>query len=106
MLKKQEKRKTRHRRVRAKVKGTLKVPRLCVFRSNKYIYVQLINDQTGKTLASASAKLSEAEKLGSKIAKKAVDKKINKVVFDRGGYKYHGRIRALAESARKAGLIF
>ena len=106
MLEKQEKRKRRHRRVRAKIKGTGEVPRLCVFRSNKYIYAQIIDDEKGKTLASAKAELNKADKVGESIAKKAIDQKINKVVFDRGGYKYHGRVKTLAEAARKGGLKF
>ena len=106
MLEKQEKRKRRHKRVRAKIEGTEEVPRLCVFRSNKYIYAQIINDQEGKTLLSAKAELKLADKVGQEIAKKAIAKKLKKVVFDRGGYKYHGRVKALAEAARKGGLKF
>lgn len=127
---KQEKRYRRHRRVRAKIKGTAKVPRLCVFRSNKHIYAQLIDDEKGKTLVSASdldigkskvkspklkvpkdkktlsGKEAVAYRVGQIIAKKAIEKKFEKVVFDRGGYKYHGRVKALAESARESGLKF
>ena len=113
-------RKIRHRRLRAKVKGTAKRPRLSVFRSNKHIYAQLIDDEKGKTLMSVndlslksagadkkSGKKSEIAKIiGQKIAKKAEDKKIKKVVFDRAGYKYHGRIKAVAEGAREGGLEF
>jgi len=118
-------RKKRHRRVRAKIKGTDKIPRLCVFRSNKHIYAQLIDDQSGKTLVSASdldlgakkgkklkskkelsGKQAIAYKVGQVLAQKSVDKKYKKVVFDRGGYKYHGRIKALAEGAREGGLKF
>lgn len=106
MLEKQQKRYRRHRRVRAKIKGTAKVPRLCIFRSTKYIYAQLIDDEKGKTLAAANGKLAVANKIGKLIAKKAIEKKINKVVFDRGGYKYHGRVKALAEGAREEGLQF
>lgn len=106
MLEKQLKRYRRHRRVRAKVFGTTKIPRLCVFRSSKYIYVQLINDDKGKTLAAVKGKLSEAPKVGKLISQKALEKKIKKVVFDRGGYKYHGRVKALAEAARQGGLNF
>lgn len=115
MLKKQEKRKRRHKRVRAKIKGTAKVPRLCVFRSAKHIYAQLVDDEKGKTLVSASdselkktknKKTSLATEVGKLIAKKAIEKKVNKVVFDRAGYKYHGRVEALAEAARKGGLKF
>ncbi len=106
MLEKQEKRIRRHKKVRAKIKGTSKLPRLCVFRSNKYIYAQLIDDEAGKTLASASSELKKADKVGSDIAKKAGDLKIEKVVFDRGGYKYHGKVKAVAEAAREGGLKF
>jgi len=106
MLEKQIKRKRRHKRVRAKVKGTAKVPRLCVFRSSKYIYAQIIDDGKGKTLAAANGKLTSAAEIGKLIAKKSIEKKINKVVFDRGGYKYHGRVKALADGAREAGLKF
>ena len=106
MLEKQIKRKRRHKRVRAKIKGTAKVPRLCVFRSSKYIYAQIIDDEKGKTLASVNGKLASAAEIGKLIAKKSVEKKINKVVFDRGGYKYHGKVKALADGAREAGLKF
>jgi len=106
MLEKQIKRKRRHKRVRAKIKGTAKVPRLCVFRSSKYIYAQLIDDEKGKTLASVNGKLVFANEIGKLIAKKSIEKKINKVVFDRGGYKYHGKVKALADGAREAGLKF
>jgi len=115
---KREKRIARHRRVRAKIKGTKERPRLCVFRSNKHIYAQLIDDGEGKTLVSASdfelgtkkgkkaVKTELAKEVGKAVAKKAADKKIKEVVFDRGGYKYHGRVKALAEAAREAGLKF
>lgn len=116
MLKKQEKRYRRHRRVRAKVSGTSERPRLCVFRSAKHIYAQMIDDQRGKTLVSASdkelkntknlKKVERAKEVGKLIAKKAVEKKIESAVFDRGGYKYHGRVKALAEGAREGGLNF
>lgn len=115
MLKKQEKRKRRHIRIRAKVKGTKECPRLSIFRSNNHIYVQLIDDQEGKTLVSANDiklkkeklnKTETAEKIGNLLAEKALEKKIDKAVFDRGGYKYHGRVKAIAEGARKAGLKF
>lgn len=116
MLEKQEKRYRRHKRVRAKIFGTAKVPRLCVFRSAKHIYAQLIDDERGRTLVSASdlelktkkrrTKTEKAKEVGKLIAKKAVDKKIVKVVFDRGGYKYHGRVKDLAEGAREGGLKF
>lgn len=108
MLEKQEKRYRRHKKVRAKIFGTAKVPRLSVFKSNQYIYAQLIDDEKGKTLASAKGKLNlkQAKKIGELIAKKAQEKKIKKVVFDRGGYEYHGRVKALAEGAREKGLNF
>ena len=108
MLKKQEKRLTRHRRVRAKISGTSKVPRLCVFRSHQYIYAQLIDDEKGKTIAVATGKanIAQAKKVGKLIAKKALEKKIEKVIFDRGGYQYHGRVKAVAEGAREGGLKF
>jgi len=103
----------RHKRIRGKIFGTSEVPRFCVFRSNKHIYAQLIDDDKAKTIVSAddkkikaSGKISIAEQVGKLIAQKAIDKKIKKVVFDRGGYKYHGRIKSLADSARKAGLKF
>jgi len=117
MLKKQQKRERRHKRVRAKVSGTSKVPRLCVFRSHRHIYAQLVDDEKGKTLVTASdleietkkKKITKKEKaleVGKLIAKKAQKKKIKKVVFDRGGYKYHGRVKSLAEGAREGGLRF
>jgi large subunit ribosomal protein L18 len=114
MLDKKEKRKFRHKRVRSKISGTKEVPRLCVFKSNNHIYAQLINDEKGKTLASADdrkqtkkmKKVEKAKEVGKEIAKKAVDLKIKKVVFDRGGYKYHGRIKSVAEGAREGGLNF
>lgn len=108
MLKKQEKRYRRHKKVRARVLGTAKVPRLCVFKSNQYIYVQLVDDDKSKTIVSVKGKLSvkEAKKTGELIAKKALEKKIGKAVFDRGGYKYHGRVKAVAEGAREGGLRF
>ncbi len=109
-------RKRRKKRSRAKIFGTAERPRLSVFRSNRYTYVQLIDDKIGKTLASASTKelttndqrpttkQDSAGKLGELIAKKAVEKGIRKAVFNRGNYKYHGRIKAVAEGARKGGL--
>lgn len=110
-----EVRQKRHRRVRAKVSGNPECPRLNVFRSNTGIYAQIIDDVNGKTLVSASSKdlkldngsnIEAAKQVGSAIAKKAQDAKISKVVFDRGGYIYHGRVKALAEAAREAGLEF
>ena len=103
----------RTKRIRAKVKGTENAPRLSVFKSLKGIWVQVINDETGKTLVAASSKavkakddLEGAKKVGILLAKKCLEKKIEKVVFDRAGYKYHGKVKALAEGAREGGLIF
>ncbi len=109
----------RHARVRARVKGTTSAPRLCVFRSLNHIYAQVIDDWRGHTLASAStlepeiqsavdgkAKTAKSELVGSLVAKRALSKGINQVAFDRGGYKYHGRVKALAEAARQEGLKF
>lgn len=116
MLEKQKRRKRRHKRVRAKIKGSALRPRLCVFRSNKHIYAQLIDDQKGKVLVSCSdleLKIKRRQKkteisflVGQNLAKKATKLGIKNVVFDRAGYKYHGRVKALAEGARKEGLIF
>ncbi len=104
------------RRIRKKVVGTSSVPRLSVFRSNKQIYAQIIDDVTGKTLASSGSlkneeaqkgnKKEQAELVGKLIAEKAKKSGIEKVVFDRNGYLYHGRVKSLAESARKEGLKF
>ncbi|EIJ80002.1 50S ribosomal protein L18 [Bacillus methanolicus PB1] len=110
-------RKKRHARVRAKLSGTEVCPRLNVFRSNKHIYAQLIDDVNGVTIASAStldkdlnlestANIEAAQKVGELVAKRAVEKGIKTVVFDRGGYLYHGRVKALAEAARENGLEF
>jgi len=103
--------------IRSSVTGTADVPRMSVFRSNKQIYVQVIDDVAGTTLAAASSKIKEvvelkgnkiekAAKVGEAIAKVASEKGISQVVFDRNGFLYHGRIKALAESARKGGLKF
>ena len=107
----------RHKRVRKTVSGTAARPRLCVFRSLKNIYAQIIDDAKGITLVSASSLDAEmkdvyggnkeaAKKVGELIAKKALDKGIDTVVFDRGGYIYHGRVQELADGAREAGLKF
>jgi len=140
--KKRKQRLKRHKKIRAKISGTKEIPRLCVFRSNKHIYAQLINDKENKVLASfddskmkikkaknpSSVKVKTDEKIvkdkavkqekilspkiltafevGKAIAKKAGELKITSVVFDRGGYKYHGRVKALAEGAREQGLKF
>ena len=112
-------RKRKHLRVRKKIAGTASTPRFCVFRSSKHIYAQIIDDTTGKTLVSASSTekdvRSEVDFCGNKegaaavgklIAERALEKEIKEVVFDRGGYIFHGRVAALAEAAREAGLIF
>ena len=98
----------RRARVRAKIKGTKERPRLSVFRSNKHIYVQLIDDVVGETLAAVlgGPDVAEAGKVGKDLAGKALKIGIKEVVFDRGGYKYHGRVKALAEGAREGGLKF
>jgi len=114
-----EARERRHRRVRKNIFGTAQRPRLSVFRSNKHIYAQLIDDTTGKTLTTTSSLDQEyrqqnkkgsnsqaAATIGAALAKRAMSLNIKKVVFDRNGYIYHGRIKALADAARQAGLIF
>lgn len=130
MLEKHKKRIRRHKRVRAKIFGMALRPRLCVFRSKKHIYAQLIDDEKGKTLIAASdselkkprtqiknketdkdkkplaGKVAVAYEVGKLIAQKALEKKIEKAVFDRGGYKYHGKVKAVAEGAREGGLKF
>lgn len=115
IIARQDKRARRRRRIRSRVKGTAERPRLTVFRSNRGIYCQVINDLDGKTLVSASSleiketglKKSEvAEKVGKMLAGKAKENNIEKVVFDRGSYLYHGRVKALAEGARKGGIEF
>ena len=133
MLEKQIKRHRRHKRVRAKIFGTKERPRLCVFKSNKHIYAQLVDDDKGRTLVGASdlelkkpktppqrgearsmklsgknqrPKTDVAKEIGKLIAQKAQDLKIEEVVFDRGGYQYHGRVKALADGAREGGLKF
>ena len=108
-------RKRRHARVRAKISGTSTCPRLNVFRYNSHIFAQIIDDTNGTTLVSSSSlalklesssNIEAAGKVGTDIAKKALEKNITSVVFDRGGYVYHGRVKALAEAAREAGLKF
>ena len=107
----------RHARIRSKISGTKSVPRLNVFRSNNNIFAQIIDDEAGKTLVSASSidkelklknggNVEAAVEVGKLIAKRAKKEKIKEVVFDRGGYLYHGRVKALAEAAREAGLDF
>ena len=101
------KREMRHRRIRAKIKGTNERPRLSVFKSNKYIYAQLIDDENGKILVAASDRdLKSAYEVGKLLAKKAADKVIKMAVFDRSGYKFHGAILELAKGAREGGLKF
>lgn len=107
-------RKWRHKRIRAKIKGTEKCPRFSVFRSNKYLYAQIIDDQTSRTLVFGNTKkiksghtvLEKSGELGREMAKKAKDIKIERVSFDRGGFRYHGKIKAVADGAREGGLIF
>ena len=109
-----EKRIRRHRRVRARIKGTRERPRLSVFRSHRYVYAQLIDDAAGLTLAAAhehafAGKKKESKKervaqVGARIAASAKEKGIGRAIFDRGGYRYHGLVKTLCESARKAGL--
>ena len=112
-------RQRRHVRVRVKVKGTTSAPRLCVFRSLNHIYAQVIDDARGHTLVSASTlepeiksvaagktKTAKSELVGSLVAKRALSQGLNQVAFDRGGCKYHGRVKALAEAARQEGLKF
>ena len=105
----------RHARVRAKISGTADCPRLSVFRSNKHIHAQIINDVEGVTIASASSvsmklanggNIESAKQVGEAVAKAAIAAGITKVVFDRSGYVYHGRVEALADAARAAGLNF
>ena len=111
--KKEQRRLKIKNRVRNKISGTAERPRLTVFRSNKQIYVQVINDETATTLAAASSlgmeampKKEQAAQVGEAIAKKALEAGITTVVFDRNGYLYHGRVKEVAEGARKGGLKF
>lgn len=112
-------RQRRHARIRKKIEGTTEQPRLVVFRSLAHIYASIIDDSTGRTLLAASTKekdlqpevkgkrkTEKAELIGARVAGRALEKGISKVVFDRGGYQYHGRVKALAEAARKVGLKF
>ncbi|MDH4161078.1 MAG: 50S ribosomal protein L18 [Nitrospirota bacterium] len=118
-LSKDQSRQRRHKRIRKRVNGTGTKPRLSVYKSLNHIYVQLIDDMAGKTILSASTlekeigaavkhggNLDAAKKVGASIAKKALSKQITDVIFDRGGYKYHGCIKALADAAREQGLKF
>ena len=108
-----------HERIRKKLSGTEARPRLCVFRSNKHIYAQIVDDSKGSTLAAACSRdvdarseiqsggnIAAAKAVGTIVAKRAIDKGISAVLFDRGGYIYHGRVKALADAAREAGLKF
>ncbi|MBD3363186.1 50S ribosomal protein L18 [Candidatus Dojkabacteria bacterium] len=114
MREKEEYRKRRKMKIRKKISGTADRPRLAVFRSNAHIYAQLIDDENNVTLGSASdldlkakgTKTERAETVGKEIAKIAKSKKIETIIFDRGGYKFHGRVKALADGAKEAGLIF
>jgi large subunit ribosomal protein L18 len=110
-----EMRQYRHKRIRKRISGTAECPRLSVFKSLKQIYAQIIDDTAGHTICSASTvepsikskgNISGAETVGEALAKRALEKGIKKVVFDRGGYRYHGSVAALAEASRKAGLEF
>ena len=106
----------RHNRVRGKISGTAERPRLCVFRSENHIYAQVIDDVAGNTLVAASSvendfegnggNVEAAKKVGLKVAERCLEKGIDTVVFDRGGYIYHGRVQALADAAREGGLKF
>lgn len=115
----QQARKRRHAKVRAKISGSPQKPRLCIFRSLNHIYAQVIDDIAGRTLATASSrdvevsqkangkkKTETADMVGTLLAQRALNSGIKKVVFDRGGYQYHGRVKSLADAARKAGLEF
>ena len=111
---KTEKRVRLHKKIRTRVEGTGERPRLCVFRSNRYMYAQLIDDVRGVTLVASSdislndkmTKVERARTVGKKIAELALGKKIKSVVFDRGGFSYRGRVQALADAAREGGLTF
>lgn len=112
---KRKKRIARHKRLRKKIQGVLKRPRLSIFRSSKHIYAQIINDEIGHTMISASdrdlkaakkTKHDKAYDVGKLLAKKAKEAKITKIVFDRGGFKFHGRIKSLVDGAREGGLVF
>ena len=114
MLKKQLTRQRIHKKIRATISGTKDRPRLCVFKSGNHIYAQLIDDEKSKVLVAVSdlkmkskgKKADRSMEVGKMIAKEALEKKIEKVVFDRGGFVYHGRIKAVADGAREGGLKF
>lgn len=114
---KQQHRTRRHQRVRAKIRGTAEKPRVSVFKSNRHIFVQIIDDKSGKTILSSKVvsdgknkingtKMEKSFKIGEILAEKAKEAGIKKVVFDRGGFKYHGRIKAIADGLRKGGINF
>lgn len=110
---KSDQRKTRHARIRAKISGTTEKPRLSIFKSNRHMYAQLIDDATGATIIGISSEKAEgknmtekSKELGKMIAKEALAKKISKIAFDRGGFKYTGKIKLFADSAREGGLKF
>ena len=110
---KKEKRTRRHKRIRSRISGTRKIPRLSVFRSNKHISCQIIDDQKNVTIAMSHSRevkgktmMDKSKKVGESIAKKALAKKITNIVFDRGGFIYTGNVKALADGARKGGLKF
>ena len=115
-INRKEERITRHKRVRTKISGTTECPRLAIFRSNSNIYAQIIDDTKGATIVAAStldkevknkkANKEAAKEVGTLIAKRAIEKNIKTVVYDRGGYIYHGVVKELAEAAREAGLEF
>ncbi len=115
VLTKPQRRLRRRRRVRAKIRGSAERPRLSVYRSNRGIFAQLIDDDSGRTLVSAGwtesdlrdlDRMDQAKKAGELLAKRAADAGVQTCVFDRGGYRYHGRVKALADAAREAGLEF
>ena len=115
VMTKPAKRLKRRRRVRAKVRGSAERPRISVFRSNRGIFAQLIDDESGRTVASASwtepdlrelGPMDQARRVGALLAERAVAESVQSAVFDRGGYKYHGRVKALADGAREGGLDF
>ncbi|MBI5527198.1 MAG: 50S ribosomal protein L18 [Deltaproteobacteria bacterium] len=117
-ISKKEQRDRKRVRIRTRIRGTASRPRLSVFKSARHIYAQVIDDDAGRTLAAASTrdkdvasgekakKAERAKKVGALVARRCLERRIEKVVFDRGGYPYHGRIKALAEAAREAGLKF
>lgn len=111
---KKSKRVRRHAKIRSRMSGTKETPRLAVFKSNKYMYAQIIDDDKAQTIVAAtsmelkgkSAKVAQATEVGKAVAKKAIEKGVKKVVFDRGGFAYTGRVKALADGAREGGLTF